>query len=366
MNLIFWHNIISPHQSAVMRCLALSGHDITLVSSEEMSEDRRKLGWKIPSIDPAHLIYCSDKDSIEMLVGASRPDTIHIIAGARATPLGKYIAKSCLTIGRRVGIITESPDPRGVGGIARFLKYSFENKFIGAHFDFVLAMGELGVNWFNHCGYAGRCFPYAYVTENSYGTPIIVKNNDKFRVLYVGQLIHRKGVDILLRAFSYVPNVELHVIGNGEDEQLFKNLASELSLNERVVWVGQLPDDQVRTYMQSSDILVLPSRHDGWGAVVNEALMAGTPVICSSACGASDLIQYPWLGSVFKKSDIDDLQRLLLHWARQKVENGNDRLRIKEWSECIEGERVASYLLAILNSVYHGGECPTPPWRIKQ
>ena len=56
---------------------------------------------------------------------------------------------------------------------------------------------------------------------------------------------------------------------------------------------------------------MLPSRFDGWGAVVNEALMVGTPVICSDRCGASDLIENGRNGYVFEAGNARALRERL-------------------------------------------------------
>ena len=55
--------------------------------------------------------------------------------------------------------------------------------------------------------------------------------------------------------------------------------------------------------MSSADCLILPSRHDGWGAVVSEALMVGTPVICSDACGSAGVVHASGVGGVFRSGD---------------------------------------------------------------
>ena len=66
--------------------------------------------------------------------------------------------------------------------------------------------------------------------------------------------------------------------------------------------------------MAAADVLVLPSRFDGWGAVVNEALMVGTPVICSDRCGASDVIENGRNGYVDTRIErLVDVMRQLQH-----------------------------------------------------
>jgi glycosyltransferase involved in cell wall biosynthesis len=62
---------------------------------------------------------------------------------------------------------------------------------------------------------------------------------------------------------------------------------------------------------------VLPSRFDGWGAVVNEALMVGTPVICSNRCGASDVIENGRNGYVFEAGSARALRERLRQYCEE-------------------------------------------------
>lgn len=363
MNLVFWHNIISPHQAPFMRELANNGHDVLVISSEEMSEERRQLGWDIPTLAPARFLLCSDEKQVESIVMDSQLDSIHLIAGARVGPLGAKVAVVCRSFGRKMGIITEAPDPRGFGGLLRRVKYSWERIFQGRHFDFILAMGEMGTEWFENCGYDNsRIFPFVYVIEPiSQNTH--VSGNNIFRFVFVGQLIKRKGVDLLLKAFSGAFDTELVIIGDGVEKSALQALSRKLGVDRRVYWAGKMGAMNVQEELRKADAMILPSRHDGWGAVVNESLMAGTPVICSSVCGASELIRYSWLGTVFKANDISSLQAALTLWNSKSTITIEHRKRVQNWSQCINGLNVAKYLEEVLLHVYEGGARPLPPWR---
>ncbi|POZ52107.1 glycosyltransferase family 4 protein [Methylovulum psychrotolerans] len=363
MKLVFWHNIISPHQSPVVRELANAGHDVLLVTFEDMSEDRRQLGWDIPLLAPARILLCPKLSQVDNIVRESPPDAIHIIAGARAVPLGAKVAISCHTIGRRMGIITESPDPRGLGGLLRRLKYGWERLYIGGHFDFILAMGQQGVEWFRLCGYPSELiFPYSYVTEPQPVSPA-QEAHRRFRFIFVGRLVHLKGLDILLKALKNIPDVELLVIGDGPERKSLEDLAAKCKIVSQIRWMGQMQNKQTLAYLADADVLVLPSRKDGWGAVVNEALMAGIPVICSSACGASDLICHSWLGTVFPANHEVSLKEALLAWSQKGVMNAEQKQKVKRWAQCIEGRAIARYLEEILAHVYEDKSRPEVPWR---
>jgi glycosyltransferase involved in cell wall biosynthesis len=363
MVLLFWHNLISPHQAPFMRELADAGHEVLVVATEEMSEERRSLGWEIPSLGRARVILGPDHGKVRQIVESSGPDAVHLIAGARVTSLGRQVALACRASGRRMGIITESPDPRGVRGPLRWAKYSWERITTGRHFDFILAMGPRGVRWFKLCGYPeARIFPFAYVTDRLSGC-LGGKPGNAFRFLFVGQLIPRKGVDLLLRALVRVPHCELSVIGDGPERECLQNLARACGTEDRVFWPGKMDAARVQGHILDADMLVLPSREDGWGAVVNESLMAGTPVICSTACGAADLIRQPWLGSVFQSGSVPDLASSLSGWANKGKRNTAERERIRIWARCIEAPSIAGYVEKVLEHVHNHGPRPQAPWR---
>lgn len=112
--------------------------------------------------------------------------------------------------------------------------------------------------------------------------------------LYSGALIRRKGVDLLARAFLRLAaertDVRLKFMGDGE---MRPRLERELqSVAERVEFTGFRDWEQLPAEYRTADVLCVPSRHDGWGLVVPEALAAGLPVIASDRTGAGlELLQ---------------------------------------------------------------------------
>ncbi|HRY47657.1 MAG TPA: glycosyltransferase [Candidatus Paceibacterota bacterium] len=314
----------------------------------------------------AQVIIDPDEHTIKELVNESPASTIHVMAGARWTRLGNRALFHCMAAGARMGIMSESPDPRGLLSIGRRIRYALERCRYGYAYRFVLAMGEIGISWFRRCGYPNeRIFPFAYITDSPPPAELSKPVNGE-TVLYVGQLIPRKGLDILLHAFAAMADniVRLQLQGDGSEQNRLTQIAKRLGIQSRVEWLGSGRPSDVRKHMCAARLIVLPSRHDGWGAVVNESLMAGTPVVCSSACGAAELIRYPWLGSVFQKGSADDLTRVLRHWVELGPRTPAERERVRAWSDCISGPAVAKYFEAILDHVYDDGPRPTAPWRM--
>ncbi len=138
------------------------------------------------------------------------------------------------------------------------------------------------------------------------------------RFLYCGQLIDRKGVDLLLAGFIALaeerPEVELDLVGTGPMEQELKRRAA--ALEKRVRFHGFQPVELLPTYFADADIFVLPSRHDGWGVVVNQAIAAGLPVICSDAVGAADdLVEVDGNGLIVPAGDAASLAKAMARLA---------------------------------------------------
>jgi glycosyltransferase involved in cell wall biosynthesis len=114
-----------------------------------------------------------------------------------------------------------------------------------------------------------------------------------FAILFVGQLIERKGIDRLVESFQSIvrsnPRAHLLIAGVGPVQ---KKLAAENAPN--IHWLGHVDYGALPGVYAAADLVVLPSREEVWGLVVNEALAAGKPVLASSRSGASELVPPRW------------------------------------------------------------------------
>lgn len=129
--------------------------------------------------------------------------------------------------------------------------------------------------------------------------------------LFCGQMIARKGLDHLLAAFVLMlkrhPSPRLLLAGpEAELPALLERLPEEV--RARIEYAGFKAPAELPGVFARADVFVLPSRYDGWGVVVNQALGAGLPLICSNAVGAAhDLIEPGVNGLRFPPGDIDAL-----------------------------------------------------------
>ncbi len=112
-------------------------------------------------------------------------------------------------------------------------------------------------------------------------------------LLYVGSLIGRKGLDLLMPALVLTnQEIKLVIVGEGPEESALKAQIKELGLTERVSFRGYLEGEDLNACYEECDAFVIPTREDCYGLVVLEAMCASLPVIASKyADGAHDMME---------------------------------------------------------------------------
>jgi glycosyltransferase involved in cell wall biosynthesis len=112
--------------------------------------------------------------------------------------------------------------------------------------------------------------------------------SDGHTFIYVGRLIGLKNIESLIRAFSGLAESDrLVIVGKGQDRARLEKLSEDLGISSRVSFIGSKNGlDLVAEYGQANT-LVLPSKQEVWGLVVNEALACGLHVVVSDVCGVS-------------------------------------------------------------------------------
>ena len=125
--------------------------------------------------------------------------------------------------------------------------------------------------------------------------------NGQFHFLNVARLSYQKGQDILLKALAIarpdLPPVNLTLVGSGPAEAALRRQCSELGLDDIVTITGYTSD--LAVHFRSADCFVLPSRWEGFGVVLIEAMQFGLPLLASDCdFGPSDIITNPTIGEL--------------------------------------------------------------------
>lgn len=150
-------------------------------------------------------------------------------------------------------------------------------------------------------------------------------------ILYVGSLTYLKGVDILIRAFANLEakwDYRLVIAGEGTYWHELETLVHTLGLERKVEFLGPLSREEVAKRMRRAKIFVLPSRSEGLGVVLLEALASGTPCVASREGGIPEVIT-PDVGLLFKPGDVDGLVRAICQLLEQDLKKIGENARRK-------------------------------------
>lgn len=344
--------------------LAARGIATTYVAQEALSQDRVALGWRIPSLGQARLLFATDKPAIEAVIAEAPAESLHICQGLRANGLVGTAQRALAARRLRQWVVMETVDDEGWKGWLRRWIYRVHVLASRRWISAFLATGAATREWLIARGAPrDRVFPFAYFLPRSEAAFADAPTPERFRVLFVGQLIERKRLDLLIESLGRIgPRAfELVVVGAGELEERLREHASR-KLGGSLTWMGRQRLEAIPAIMASVDCLVLPSRFDGWGAVASEALMAGTPVICSAACGCREAVKQSG-GEIFATDNIDDLTaRLVSRIDRGSVSSPQRRV-LATWARVLGAEAGADYLKKLIAHTEGSLDHPPPaPW----
>ena len=130
---------------------------------------------------------------------------------------------------------------------------------------------------------------------------------EKKVVLAVGQFIHRKGLDLLIKCSTKLPsNTSIYIIG-GEPTEEYKQLLQTQKI-ENVHFSGFKSRNELQEYYIAADVFAFPTREDIWGLVLNEAMAKGLPCVASKhAIAANEMIVDGENGYIVEPENINDM-----------------------------------------------------------
>lgn len=163
-----------------------------------------------------------------------------------------------------------------------------------------------------------------YFIPNGVNVPSEIKKdiNNKITILFIGALISRKGVDILIQAFAmanFESHIQLIIGGGGIERKKLESIARGTNVEDNITFLGEIPSNKVQDLMLKSDCFVLPSYSEGTPNVIKEAMACGIPVIATNVSGNPELIKHNKTGLLFEPGDVNTLAKLL-HFA---IDNKN-------------------------------------------
>lgn len=139
------------------------------------------------------------------------------------------------------------------------------------------------------------------------------------KMLYVGRLSAEKGIPILFDSLAKLKeknyDVELTLLGDGEDRNLLENVANEKGIEQQVVFGGFVDQATIAETLRASDMFVLPSFAEGIPVALMEAMAIGIPVIATYVGGVTELVVDQITGQVVFPSDANGLAEAIARYV---------------------------------------------------
>lgn len=371
MRLYFWQHVLSPHQSDFLFELSkIDNNEIFWIVENKQIEYRTRMGWEEVNTSNLNIIVSPTKIEVQNILFESKYyNSVHIFSGTRGVELVRFAFKLACKLNLRIAIQSESIDKKGVKGLFRIIFGLIDKKCYSQSISYVFAIGSLGRQWFEFLGYDHKkIFDWGYFPNPDFVKIDDVKfNQEKFNFIYCGSLLKGKGVfDLLLAYYNVCKNnqlTHLHIVGDGNEFEKMRILVDKYKIFNNVTFHGVLLNKHAKYLISISDVLILPSIiKDGWGAVVNEAILNGTRVICSDMCGSSILIKNNYyFGSVFEFSNTKGLIENMNQLIHEGKFNEFKRRNLIHQSLNKLSPKVATNYF---NSVINGKKNSKAPWLI--
>lgn len=197
-------------------------------------------------------------------------------------------------------------------------------------------------------------------------------NNDVVTLLWTGRFVELKHPEFALEAAKILQqeniNFRMNFIGMGPMQEQMQNYIDSNNLNENVKILGSMPTEEVQKHMDNADIALFTSdRREGWGAVVNEAMVGGCAVVASDAAGSSkSLIENGVNGFVYHHPNKQEFFEYVLALAkdkelRQKIGINANKTLLEKWNGTEGMKRLLDLSRAIIEKKelpeYKDGPC---------
>lgn len=361
MTIVFLSNYFNHHQRALSDSLNRLSDGYYFISTKEMREERKQLGYGTDFI-PDYVVPYNEKTKDKVLSITNNADIV-IIGGAP-----EYLINDRMKSGKIVFRYSE-----------RWYRNEFEwwkwpIRVIRHHFMFgryknvhlLCAGAYVAADCSKTFLFRSRMYKWGYFPETKhYDTDRLLSKKNRNEILWCGRFLDWKHPDdaILIaqrlkqNGYTFI----LNIIGTGIMEEALRQMICDHHLEDCVHLLGAMPPERVREHMEQAGIYLFTSdRQEGWGAVLNESMNSGCAVVASQAIGAVPyLIKNDENGLIYKSGDIDGLycnvKYLLDHpEEQQRLGEAAYRTIIDGWN----AETAAECFVDLAQHILDGEEHP--------
>lgn len=312
MKLVFVSNYFNHHQKAFCEELYKRlGSDFSFVSTSEMREERKKLGYSQNDIPDYVIKAHADAKKLKQAVEVINSADVVIAGAAPEEMLSERLRSKKIIIRYAERPFKKAPSVSG----RIYHSIRFKRRDLGNPNVYMLCAGAYAANDFAGLGvYKNRMYKWGYFPDvREYDTDALFAEKKNKTILWCGRFLDWKHPDDALEVAKRLKadgyDYHMNIIGAGVMEDELKQLAEKNSLTDYVDFPGSMSPDRVRSYMEQAGIFLFTSdRQEGWGAVLNEAMNSGCAVVASHETGsATYLVNNKINGLVYQSGCVDDL-----------------------------------------------------------
>lgn len=321
MTITFVSNYLTIHQIPLCEAIYRElGDSFCFVNTEQMEAERISMGWgnvkrypfEIDLPQSGNLI-----DESDIVIIGSANDSLIQYRLKNNKPVIRY-SERILKEGR-----WHMLSPRAIHNMLK-AHTKFTNKRIWLLCASAYAAGDYGL----FGAYWGKCYKWGYFPKTIYCSEEQLfeqKSNAVVHVIWCGRMLGWKHPELAVLTAKHLHEnripFHMDIIGDGELNAEIQREITEQHLEENVTMHGFLPPDQVRSYMAKANIFLFTSDfHEGWGAVLNEAMNSGCACVASHAIGAAPyLIHDGENGFLYRNGDTHRLCNQVETLARNEA-----------------------------------------------
>lgn len=360
MKVVFVSNYYNHHQSAISEeFFKQTGGSYVFIATAQMSDERKRLGY---SFDEPSFVVKSYKDEetykycinlindAEVVIAGSAPEKM-IRKRIRS---GKLVFRYSERIYKNKKKLLQLP--------LRYIKYHFDNypyKNIYMLCASAYAAGDYTITGM----FKGKTFKWGYFPAVKKYDDIekLIDDKTPASILWVARLIELKHPDASIRLAKRLKQsgykFSLALIGNGELDNKIRDMIKTEDLEDCVQMLGSMKTEEVRRYMEKSEIFLFTSDfNEGWGAVLNESMNSACAVVASHAIGSVPfLINDGKNGFIYKNGNEDDLfnkVKFLLDNAERRKQMSLEAY--KTMTETWNAENAVKKFLKLIVGVFAG------------
>lgn len=303
MKVVFVSNYFNHHQAPFSEAMnILTNGNYWFVATEEMSEERRNMGWKFEKLPDYVIKSYESKESLNC-ARKKIEDADTVIFGLSGWKNFKLIQKR-LRQNKLTFRYSERIYKEGFKWY-RFPIQILKHWLVGGRCVclYMLCASAYTAQDYSKTGcYLNRTYKWGYFPKTKHydvdelmGKKLSAMSagwkQPSVSILWVGRLIEWKHPDASIRLAMELKkkgySFKMSIIGNGEMERRLHSMICDENLDDCVEMLGAMPPDKVREHMEKADIFLFTSDfNEGWGAVLNEAMNSGCAVVASHAIGA--------------------------------------------------------------------------------